>query len=110
MSAIVLSKQPSKKTANALIHTGPCVFHGFLLGTDGVNDPSITFYDNVLAAGEEIVPTCTYDASALGLNGATGMNIYCENGIYLEIACAGTVEVVPQFSPYFHDGRLRWTC
>jgi hypothetical protein len=67
---------------------------------DGVNDPTLTFYNNIVASGEEIIPTSTFDASLLGLNGVMGMHMYCENGIYLEVACAGSVEVVPQFSPF----------
>ena len=104
----MLSAEPAKKTASALICTGPCVFRGFLLGTDGVNDPVITIFNNTEASGEEVIPTCTYDSSALGLNGVTGIMQYCDKGLYLEITCAGTVEVVPQYTPYYAKGALKW--
>lgn len=84
--------------ANQLAYTGRCMFQGFLLGTDGTNDPTITIYDNTTNSGRELVPTTTYDASALGLNGAM---IPCEleanKGVYAEITCAGACEVVVIF-------------
>ncbi len=103
-----LSVKPAKKTASGAVYTGPCIFHGFLLGTDGTNDPVITFYDNTAASGSEIVPTATYDASLLGLNGATGMYQYCAAGIYVEITCTGAVEVVTQFAPCSYVPGTGW--
>jgi hypothetical protein len=75
-----------------------------------VNDPVITVYNGLDNSGGEIVPTCTYDASALGLNGVTGIDpgIYCDVGLYIEITCAGAVEVVPHYAPYYPDGILKW--
>ena len=93
------SRPPAVKTASGLVYSGPCILHGFLLGTDGVNDPVITVYNNTAASGEEAIPTATYDASALGLNGATGMKMYCDLGLYVEIACAGSVEVNVMYAP-----------
>jgi len=106
----ILSKTPTKISASAIVNTGKCVFRGFLLGTDGVNDPVITVYNGLDNSGGEIVPTCTYDASALGLNGVTGIDpgIYCDVGLYIEITCAGAVEVVPHYAPYYPDGILKW--
>jgi len=99
LDRFLLSTSPVKKTASALIYTGPAILHGFLIGTDGINDPTITIYDYLSAGGEEVVPTTTYDASQLGINGATGINQLCAIGIYLEISCAGTVEVNVQYTP-----------
>lgn len=85
-----------KMTASGVICDKPCVFGGFIIGTDDTNDPEITIYDNASAAsGNEVVPTATYDASVMGLNGYTapGMGIDLKNGAYIEITCAGTVEV-----------------
>ena len=101
-----LSKEPTKFTASGVVHTGPCVFMGFLIGTDGVTDPVITIYNGTDNSGEEIVPTCTYDGSAYGLNGATGLHQYCDKGLYIEIT--GSVEVVMQYAPYYPDGSLKW--
>ena len=95
-----LSMPAAKITESGVVYAGPCIFHGFLLGTDGVNDPTITIYDNASAAsGQEVVPTQTFDASALGLNGVTGIYQLCDNGIYIEITCAGAVEIIPQYAP-----------
>jgi hypothetical protein len=92
-----LSAPASKKTSSGLVVAGTSIFHGFLIGTDGINDPVITIYDNTKAEGEEIVPTATYDASQLGINGVTGVNMVCVNGIYVSITCAGACEVVVQY-------------
>jgi len=99
LDRFLLSTSPVKKTASAVIYTGPAILHGFLIGTDGVNDPTITIYDYLSAGGEEVVPTTTYDASQLGLNGATGIYQLCAIGLYLEISCSGTVEVNVQYTP-----------
>jgi len=92
-----LSTTPTKIISSTTVFTGACSFRGFLIGTDGVNDPVITIYDGTSNAGAEIVPTATYDASQLGLNGVTGLNpgVKCNTGLYIEITCDGTVEVVP---------------
>lgn len=104
----IISEKPAKKTASALVHTGPCIFRGFLLGTDGVNDPVITIFNNTTNSGEEVVPTATYDASALGLNGVTGKQQYCDTGLYIEITCAGAVEVVLEYAKRYPAGELMW--
>ena len=89
-----------KKTATGIVVAEPCVFGGFLLGTEGVNDPTITIYDNASAAsGEELVPTNEYDASLLGLNGAVGFRVHAKNGIYIEIdAGGGNCEVTVMYA------------
>jgi len=88
--------------ASGVAVTGRCKFYGYLVGVDGTNNPTISCYDNkTSAAGTEVVPTTTYDSSALGLNGfmVPGHNpIDCDNGIYIEITLgAGNVEVVVYF-------------
>jgi hypothetical protein len=96
-------------TTSGIVYAGKCIFQGFLVGTDGVNDPEIAFYDNASAAsGTKVVPTNTYDASLLGLNGVTGMHQYCENGLYVNISCAGTCEVIPLYIPYHYGEHLNW--
>lgn len=94
-----MSKPPVVKTASGVVRTGSCIFQGLLIGTDGVNDPTVTLYNNTAASGDEVVPTATYDASALGLNGLTGVNVWCDKGLYVEIACSGDVVVVIFYSP-----------
>ena len=95
-----ISNPPAAATASGLIYSGPCILHGYLVGTDGTNDPEVTIYDNTAASGNEAIPTCTYDASLLGMNGATGMKVLCKNGLYVEITCAGAVEVTVFFTSY----------
>lgn len=85
---------------SGIAFTGSCKFHGFLLGCDGVNDiTDLTVYDGVSAAGREIVPTSDYEADYMGLNGVTGRNIECSDGVYVEFTCAGTAEVVLDVTP-----------
>ncbi len=101
------SVRPVKKvkTDSGIVHSTWSIVFGFLLGCDGVNDPTVTIYNGQsVVAGQEIVPTNTYDASALGLNGAVGLNIYCPDGVYVTMSCAGTVEVLTYFTPY----DLQW--
>jgi len=86
-----------------LVHDGPALLFGFLIGTDAVNDPTITVYDNTAASGKEVVPTNTYDASALGLNGfMPGAGIKCKNGIYVAND-QGTSEVTVFYTPHFDN-------
>jgi len=93
------SLPPVVKTATGLVYSGKCMLHGFLIGTDGVNDPTITVYNNTEESGDEAIPTCTYDASQLNLNGATGLKVYCDKGLYISISCSGAVEVVLFYAP-----------
>jgi len=85
----------TKVTASGIAVTQACDFRGMLIGTDSSNDPEISFYDSQDTSGNEPIPTATYDASVMGLNGVTlpGDGIRCENGLYVEITCAGNVEV-----------------
>lgn len=91
-----------KVTSTGSITTKPALYAGFLVGTDSVNDPEITVTDG--NGGDEVVPTATYDASALDLKGALegGHLVYCPNGIYITITCGGTVEV----SVRYRDNNL----
>ena len=83
-----------KLSASSKVADGPAILCGMLIGTDGSNNPTITVYDSTDNSGTEVVPTAEYDASVIGLNGyAPGYGKSCKNGIYVEITCAGTVEV-----------------
>lgn len=97
----ITAKPVNTISLSSLILTGEGLFLGFLIGTDAVNDPTITIYDNTEASGEEIVPTNTYDASLYGLNGwSPSVPVEVANGIYVEITCAGACEVTPLFTPW----------
>jgi hypothetical protein len=86
-----------KITASGIVVNRKCILDGFLVGMDGSNDPTITLYDdNSAATGNEVVPTNTYDSSALGVNGVMFSNdgVRCEKGLYCEITIGGgAVEV-----------------
>lgn len=91
----------NKLTASGMIYTGKCVLFDILIGMDGTNDPTISVFDGTDSTGEEKLPTNTYDASALGLNGVIWhFARKMETGIYVLIAIGGgDVEVVGGYSP-----------
>jgi hypothetical protein len=90
----------TKLSASGIAYTGRVLLCHIFVGTDGANDPELTVYDGITTAGTEIVPTATYDASALGLNGFTlTVPIDCKTGIYVEITCGGTVEIIIGYEP-----------
>jgi len=98
-----ISGSPVVIRNSGLAYSGRCIFHGYMLGTDGVNDPTITVRDSIESSGgNEVVPAATYDASLQGMNGATGLRVLCENGLYVDVSCAGLVKVVL----YFHPAEL----
>jgi hypothetical protein len=98
------SYRHKKLTESGLVISGKCVIGAVLIGMDGTNDQEITGYDNTAESGDEVLPTTTYDASALGLNGYTGPPVECENGFYLGISGAGTREVVVFYKEYDNWG------
>lgn len=88
---------PKRVVESTLIHTGKGVLMSMLIGTDGVNDPVVAVHDDVDGdtAANEIVPSATYDASALGINGIVLK--YSKNfttGLYIKIANIGSGSVV----------------
>lgn len=84
-------------TATGVLYAGPCTLCGFLVSTDGVNDPTITLYNAQAAtANTEVVPTTTFEAPTYGLNGFMPgeMQIDCPDGLYVEVANLGTGEAI----------------
>ena len=91
---------PVRLTASALIHTGKGVLMSVLIGTDGVNDPVVAIHDDVDGdtAGNEILPSSTYDASALGINGVVfKFAKKYSTGLYVKIANIGSGAVVVDY-------------
>lgn len=87
-----------------MAYTGECLLSHIFIGTDGINDPTITIYDGTNNSGTEKVPTATYDSSILGINGFTlNFPLEFKTGIYIEIACSGAVEVCCGYKP-----RVSW--
>ena len=88
--------ETTKHTASGVVAHGRGVLYNMQIGCDGTNDPTVTIYDGESTTNaKEIVPTCTYDASALGMNGYTAIvGKKWIRGLYVEITCAGAVEVI----------------
>lgn len=83
-----------KLSATGAFLDTPGFLGGVLIGTDGLNNPTLTVFDNNdTASGTELLPTTEFDASALGLNGYTGVIDECLAGAYLELAGVGTTEI-----------------
>ena len=90
----------SKKLgASGSVYTGKCFLATVLIGMDEANDAVVTAYDGVDNTGNELIPTNKYDASALGLNGVVlQFMVECWEGIYIEITCSGTCEIVTHYA------------
>ena len=87
----------STVSASSLIIEGMGKFGGMVLGVDGVNNPTVTVYDNNEASfgNGMIVPTQEFDATELRLNGLLFGDkwINFKKGLYVVISCAGVVRV-----------------
>ena len=91
----LVESQSTKLSASGIVTSQPALMLGVQIGMDGTNDLTLTIYNGVSNAGTEILPTNQYDASALGLNGVVmSYGKFCPDGIYVEITCSGTAEVV----------------
>jgi len=89
---------PTKIIISTVIHTEPCFLMKIVIGTDGTNDPVVAAYneaDTSATAAKMILPSITYDASALGINGAIyHCSEYLDTGLYIAIANIGTGSVI----------------
>jgi hypothetical protein len=74
---------------------------GFLVGTDGVNDPRFSIHNGTANTDEEKVPSTTFDASALGANGAMfTFRTPCADGIYFNEEAGANYECIVYYQPY----------
>lgn len=86
--------------SKVMLTTGPVVsgahnLLGFLIGTDGVNDPRFSLHNGEDETGKEVVPSTTYDASQLGANGAMfSFYLPCMDGIYFYKESGANDEVI----------------
>lgn len=89
----------------AVVCAKPCWLTSMLLGGDRTNDPEITLYNSATTptpgTTDEKIPTNTYDASALGLNGVEKYhNSWCSSGLWLTVTApgggtyGGTIDIV----------------
>ncbi len=93
---------PYRATASAAIYTGAGFIFSMLIGTDTVNDPVVSVHDAVNGdtAANEIIPSNTYDASILGINGAVfHFAKHFSTGLYVKIANIGSGSVVIDYRP-----------
>ena len=77
-----------EKTASALILTGAGFFHQLIVQPDGVNDVTVSVYDNTAASGTKILPTIVF-AGDEGPQATPPVWIYVDAGIYVSISVAG---------------------
>ncbi len=89
---------PLRLTATTQVHDGEGFIFSMLIGSDTVNDPVVAIHDCATgdqAAGNQIVPSATYDASILGINGVVfKISKQFTSGLYVAIANIGTGSVV----------------
>jgi hypothetical protein len=89
--------QSTEITSSAAVYTLPGLFHGVVVVTDGSNAVTVSVYDNASsAAGAELIPTWVVTTSATDRIQSYGIwpPVKFDNGIYLELTCAGTVSAM----------------
>jgi hypothetical protein len=85
-------KYSGSKSADALIWVGPGTFGGIAIATDGTNAVTVSIYDVATATtGALIVPTFVVPTSSVDRVRSFFWPIHFENGIYVDVTCAGTV-------------------
>ena len=89
---------PLRIVANAQVHDGEGFIFSMLIGSDTVNDPVVAIHNCATgnqAAANQIVPSATYDASVLGINGVVfKISKRFTSGLYVAIANIGTGAVI----------------
>jgi len=88
--------QSTEKTADAAIDTGAGYFYGMILATDGTNAVTVDIYDNTSASGTVLVPTFVITTSATDRVRSLSFDppVAYNNGVYVDITCAGTMSFV----------------
>lgn len=89
---------PYRAIASIQVHDGEGFIFSMLIGSDTVNDPAIAIHDCATGgqlATNQIVPSNTYDASILGINGVVfKISKRFTSGLYIAIANIGTGSVI----------------
>lgn len=84
-------ERSSGLSSSGIAKTGTCLFDGFTVKTNGVNDITVTFYDNTSASGTVLPPGASIvipgaeRIASFKLPGA----VKCDNGIYVVISGTG---------------------
>ena len=90
----------SRITESSLIYTGTGFLFSILVGADNVNDPVVAVYDDTdgNTAANRIIPSVTYDASVLGLNGVVlEFPKKFTTGLYVVVTNIGSGEVIVDY-------------
>lgn len=89
---------PTRIAVSTLIHDEPCFLAKIVIGSDGTNNPVVAAYnedDDSETAAKEILPSQTYDAVSLGLNGIVYQFMEkCDTGLYISISNIGSGSIV----------------
>ena len=73
-------------TSSALVFTGRCRLHGILIAPDGTNPVAFSLFDNTVGSGSTPVPASSVPADTLPWGGMVGLDIPCDNGLYLTMS------------------------
>ena len=91
-------KQSAPASASALTVSGSCMFYGITVKTDGSNDVTLSVYDSLTAAGTKLLP------ESIIIKGSSNLvtifesaGLWCDNGIYVKVTCAGVVSYQIQY-------------
>jgi len=87
---------PKLFTASGIVTAKDAALCGLQVGVDGINDVTLTVYHGTSAAqGNELVPTMILDGTKKILHGGVwGYEKDSPGGMYIEINCAGSCEVI----------------
>lgn len=86
-----LAYSSGEQTADATILTGAGYFRQLLITPDGVNDVTVSFYDNTASSGTEFLQTMTFAGDG-GTQATPPVWIPVNTGIRIDITLgAGTV-------------------
>ena len=88
------------ETADALIHTGPGFFYGFVCLTDATNAVTFKLYDNTSAAGTRIGPDfiCSSSSTNRMCVFGTGFGVAFGTGLYIDIT---SVDATPDYTIFY---------
>ena len=74
---------------------------GYILGTDGVTNVRMSIHNGASASDPIVKPTITYDAAALGANGAMFTFLaHCPGGVYFNKVSGANFELTVYYETY----------
>lgn len=83
------------------VEAGRANLLGVLLGTDGINNVRFSCHNGVSNTDQKVVPSASYDATALGLNGVMfTFLVHCPAGIYFNEESGSNYEAIIYYETY----------